>query len=69
VAALLDELVPEALSDPCMGFALQFWDAWSHQNYTRLFRLYKQSPKMTGGNFIKNQLLKIYKFPKIKFNR
>ncbi|KAL3098962.1 hypothetical protein niasHS_000950 [Heterodera schachtii] len=48
VAYLLDELVPEAIADECMGFALMVWDAWSMDNYIKLFRLYSKAPKMTG---------------------
>uniref|UniRef100_A0A183BP49 SAC3_GANP domain-containing protein n=1 Tax=Globodera pallida TaxID=36090 RepID=A0A183BP49_GLOPA len=48
VAYLLDELVPDAIADECMGFALMVWDAWSMNNYIKLFRLYSKAPKMTG---------------------
>lgn len=48
VAYLLDELVPEAITDECMGFALMIWDAWSMGNYIKLFRLYAKAPKMAG---------------------
>ncbi|KAL7079391.1 hypothetical protein ACQ4LE_001398 [Meloidogyne hapla] len=48
VAYLLDELVPAAISDECMGFALMIWDAWSMGNYIKLLRLYAKAPKMSG---------------------
>uniref|UniRef100_A0A914LPQ0 SAC3/GANP/THP3 conserved domain-containing protein n=1 Tax=Meloidogyne incognita TaxID=6306 RepID=A0A914LPQ0_MELIC len=48
VAYLLDELVPAAISDECMGFSLMIWDAWSMGNYIKLLRLYAKAPKMSG---------------------
>ncbi|KAI1729993.1 SAC3/GANP family domain-containing protein [Ditylenchus destructor] len=48
VSTLLDELMPDALKDQCMNFALSVWDSWSMGNYVRLFRLYTTAPRMTG---------------------
>ena len=44
----LSSLTPEARQDPTIQYSLRIRSAWALNNFRRFFRLYSDSPKMSG---------------------
>ena len=48
LASILKSLSSEERAHECISHALKLRSAWALNNYCRFFKLYKQSPKMSG---------------------
>lgn len=48
MSSILKSLTIEERASECISHALKLRSAWALNNYCRFFKLYKQSPKMSG---------------------
>jgi len=48
MATILKSLTQQERAEECIAHALKLRSAWALNNYSRFFRLYKNSPKMSG---------------------
>lgn len=48
MSSILKSLTTEERENECISHALKLRSAWALNNYSKFFRLYKQSPKMSG---------------------
>ena len=74
MSTILKSLSTEERANECISHALKLRSAWALNNYSRFFKLYKQSPKMSGYIMdwfvdrerkfaLKNWIIKVYVRP------
>lgn len=73
MSSVMKSLTAEEKADECISYALKLRSAWCLNNYSKFFRLYKVSPKMSGyivdwflererKSALKNWIIKVYVF-------
>lgn len=71
MSTVMKSLSTEEKADECISFALKLRSAWCLNNYSKFFRLYQNSPKMSGyivdwfiererKAALKNWIIKVY---------
>lgn len=73
MSSVMKSLTVEEKENECISFALKLRSAWCLNNYSKFFRLYRNSPKMSGyivdwflererKSALKNWIIKVYVF-------